>query len=298
MKKFFVVFVLLSLFFAVSCGGSQEAENNVDSDILPDDSVDENTDSINNEFSDDDNEHSDDIENISDHSDSQDQSDEDSDTTEEDDEDIDSTPAAQTQYNSPYGSVSFDFTGYVGAAGYTPGCENDFLFSGTYGNNSTSILPEDLTSTLECAYQTTDDFFSEEIRGKYIFIKKQFVTESAGYYYDNPMISFSIPVELAAKEGVHNINYSYKDNVILIISDVDWDAGVVTGAGECIHAFAEGEIEITKGFIDGEYEFSFRGDATLYNPLNYKGDNISATPSLSDFLIEAVGTDKICDPID
>ncbi len=289
MKKFFVVFALLILFFAVSCGGSQNAEND-DNTVLPDDSVDENT-----EISDDD-EQSDDTEN------SQNQNDEDqeeiSDTTEEDDEDIDSAPAAQTQYNSPYGSVSFDFTGYVGAAGYTPGCENDFVFSGTYGNNSTSILPEDLTSTLECAYQTSDDFFSEDIRGKYIFIKKQFITVSAGYYYDNPMISFSIPIELAAKEGVHDINYSYKDNVVLLISDVDWDAGVATGAGECIHAFAEGEIEITKGFIDGENEFSFRGEATLYNPLNYKGENISATPSLSDFLIGAVGTDKICDPID
>ncbi|MBP5591225.1 hypothetical protein J6Y50_05130 [bacterium] len=290
MKKFFVVFALLILFFAVSCGGSQNAEND-DNTVMPDDSVDENT-----EISDDDNEQSDDIEN------SRNQNDEDqeemSDTTEEDDEDIDSAPAAQTQYNSPYGSVSFDFTGYVGAAGYTPGCENDFLFSGTYGNNSTSILPEDLTSTLECAYQTSDDFFSEDIRGKYIFIKKQFITVSAGYYYDNPLISFSIPIELAAKEGVHDINYSYKDNVVLLISDVDWDAGVAKGAGECIHAFAEGEIEITKGFIDGENEFSFRGEATLYNPLNYKGDNISATPSLSDFLIGAVGTDKICDPID
>jgi len=290
MKKFFVVFALSVLFFAVSCGGSQNAEND-DNTVMPDDSVDENT-----EISDDDNEQSDDIENP------RNQNDEDqeemSDTTEEDDEDIDSAPAAQTQYNSPYGSVSFDFTGYVGAAGYTPGCENDFVFSGTYGNNSTSILPEDLTSTLECAYQTSDDFFSEDIRGKYIFIKKQFITVSAGYYYDNPMISFSIPIELAAKEGVHDINYSYKDNVVLLISDVDWDAGVATGAGECIHAFAEGEIEITKGFIDGENEFSFRGEATLYNPLNYKGDNISATPSLSDFLIGAVGTDKICDPID
>jgi hypothetical protein len=283
MKKFFVVFALLILFFAVSCGGSQNAEND-DNTVMPDDSVDENT-----EISDDDSEQSD-IEEMSDQSDSQDQSDEDSDTAEiEDDDSI-----SQAKYNSPYGSVSFDFSGYVGAAGYTPGCENDFLFSGTYGNNSTSILPEDLTSTLECAYQTSDDFFSEDIRGKYIFIKKQFITVSAGYYYDNPLISFSIPIELAAKEGFHDINYSYKDNVVLLISDVDWDAGVVT----CNHAFAEGQIEITKGFIDGENEFSFRGEATLYNPLNYKGDNISATPSLSDFLIGAVGTDKICDPID
>ena len=290
MRRFFVVFALSVLFFAVSCGGSQNAEND-DNTVMPDDSVDENT-----EISDDDNEQSDDIENP------RNQNDEDqeeiSDTTEDESEDTDSAPTAQTQYNSPYGSVSFDFTGYVGAAGYTPGCENDFLFSGTYGNNSTSILPEDLTSTLECAYQTSDDFFSEDIRGKYIFIKKQFITVSAGYYYDNPIISFSIPIELAAKEGVHDINYSYKDNVVLLISDVDWDAGVAKGAGECIHALAEGEIEITKGFIDGENEFSFRGEATLYNPLNYKGDNISATPSLSDFLIGAVGTDKICDPID
>lgn len=291
MRRFFVVFALSVLFFAVSCGSSKKTEN--DAELQQNDSVDEDIDASNNEISDDDSEQSD-IEEMSDQSDSQDQSDEDSDTAEiEDDDSI-----SQAKYNSPYGSVSFDFTGYVGAAGYTPGCENDFLFSGTYGNNSTSILPEDLTSTLECAYQTSDDFFSEDIRGKYIFIKKQFITVSAGYYYDNPMISFSIPIELATKEGVHDINYSYKDNVVLLISDVDWDAGVAKGAGECIHAFAEGEIEITKGFIDGENEFSFRGEATLYNPLNYKGDNISATPSLSDFLIGAVGTDKICDPID
>ena len=286
MRRFFVVFALSVLFFAVSCGGSQNAEND-DNTVMPDDSVDENT-----EISDDDNEQSDDIENP------RNQNDEDqeeiSDTTEDESEDTDSAPAAQTQYNSPYGSVSFDFTGYVGAAGYTPGCENDFLFSGTYGNNSTSILPEDLTSTLECAYQTSDDFFSEDIRGKYIFIKKQFITVSAGYYYDNPLISFSIPIELAAKEGVHHINYDYKDNVSLLIIDIDWDKMI----GKCINAFAEGEIEITKGFVEDEYGLSFRGEAKLYNPLNYKGNDISTTPSISEFFIKFAGTDEICDPVD
>lgn len=288
MKKFCLIFAVCLMFFAVSCGGSQKAENDADNDILPDNSVDENTDSVNNENEDDDNERSDDIENTSDQSNSQYQNDEDqeesSDTTEAESEDIDSTSNNQTQYNSPYGSISFDFSGYIDSHDY-PWNRSGFLFSGTYGNGSTPI-PEDPDVFLNYAYTTDSDLYSDDIRDKYIFIQR------VDKYYTDPVFSFYIPIEIASKEGVYNINYDYKNNVSFLIFNIK------DVTGECIHAFAEGEIEITKSFIEGEYELSFRGDAKLYNPLNYKGNDISTKPSVSDFFIKFTETDKICAPID
>ena len=279
MQKF-IILIFILMFFVISCGGSKKAENNAESQ--QNDSVDEDIDASNNEISDDDSEQSD-IEEMSDQSDSQDQSDEDSDTAEI--EDDDSTSLAK--YNSPYGSVSFDFSGYIGTTNYPVG-GNDFMFSGTYGNGSTPILPEDLDYVRDYAYITDSDFFSDDIRDQYILIHK------AEYYSDNPEILFYIPIKTASQEGVHHINYDYKDNVSLLIIDIDWDKMI----GKCINAFAEGEIEITKGFVEDEYGLSFRGEAKLYNPLNYKGNDISTTPSISEFFIKFAGTDEICDPVD
>ena len=264
-----IIFLILAMFFTVSCGDSNKTEN--DADPQDNDSVDENTDAIDSEISDDDDE----------------QSDEDSDITEKEDEDIDSSSTSQAKYNSPYGSVSFDFSGYIGSRSY-PWDESGFLFSGTYGNESTPILPEDLEDVVNPTYTTDADYYPDDIRDKYIVIQR------IEYFSENPMVSFYIPIKIASKEGVYNINYDYKDNVSLLIFEVDWNSGT----GKCIHAFAEGEIEITKIFIDGEYELSFRGDAKLYNPLNYKGNDISSIPSISEFLIKLSGTDEICDPVD
>ena len=209
---------------------------------------------------------------------------------EKENEDIDSSSPNQVKYNSPYGSVSFDFSGYIGSSSYPE--RGNLLFSGTYGNGSTPILPEDPETVLNFA-NTTDEYPDDDIRNKYILIQKEFITSDLEY--GNPLILFAIPIETASKEGIYNINYDYKDNVSLLILEFDWYSGV----GKCVHAFAEGEIEITNSFTDGEYEqLSFRGEAKLYNPLNYKDKDISAIPSISEFFIKFTWTDQICDPVD
>lgn len=181
-------------------------------------------------------------------------------------------------YKSPYGSIAMTFSGTIGSKEY-PASFDDKFAEGSWGNNANPIIPEYAEKVYTNTYLLTD----------YIQFQQTpiYTDETLG----NPVIFFYLPIE-NAEGGIYSINYNGDTSVVVV--DVDWE----TEAIQCYHAFGEGELEISDAEINNDPNnpfntINFNGNATLYHPTNYKGEDIS-----SEFSQIFTGTATLCEPVD
>lgn len=178
------------------------------------------------------------------------------------------------KYKSPYGSISFEFENLIGTEN-DPGSYNEIFAEGTYGNGTEEIAPEyaDLINTMAF------------VHNEYIEIQQTPIYDSNP---GNPVVIFYLPLETAPNIGIYTL--ALNGDATVILADVDWSAGQI----QCYHAFGEGQIEIEESNITDEFKvISFFGNATLYHPLNYNGEDVSA-----EFLQTFTGANMLCDPVD
>ena len=195
------------------------------------------------------------------------------DTATDDDEDVVDTTDTDTPavYNTPYGSLTLKFDNMIGGEG-EPSFSSEVFATGTYGNSTASVIPE-YTDKIETVTVLEND--NIHIQQTPIYADES---------YGNPVIEFFIPVD-QANVGFYDINYNA--TVSLIISEIDWN----TRDTVCYHAFGEGQIEISE--VNVNYAITLSGNATLYNPKNYKWNDVTDA-----FLEKFSKTNVICDPVD
>lgn len=196
------------------------------------------------------------------------------DTETDDDEDIvdTDTPAV---YNTPYGSLTFNFDNMVGSEG-DPATSNEVFATGTYGN-STASIQSDFADKVETLSVVQNDN---------IYVQQTPVYADGNY--GNPVVGFYIPVDKATP-GEYTVNYNGSD-ASMAVFNIDWNSRTVT----CYHAFGEGRVEISEANVNDMFKvIKFSGNATLYSPKNYKWNDVSET-----FLEKFTETNVICDPVD
>lgn len=131
---------------------------------------------------------------------------------------------------------------------------------GTYGNGSASVVPSGATMQVQAVYYDETEAGTRYTGVQVIQIP---VIGNAG---GNPVILLNIPEENA---GVGSLKLSTVDQDAaagIQIAEVNWTTGQI----KCVHAFAEGTINVTAiGDIADNGELVFTGEADLYNPKNY-----------------------------
>lgn len=198
-----------------------------------------------------------------------------SDTTDEDGEDVVDTDTGELEYKSPYGSISLSFENLIGTE-ENPGSYNEIFAEGTYGNGTEEIAPEYADQIRTMAFVHND----------YIQIQ-QTLTYSEGTI-GNPTVFLYLPLETAQNPGIYTL--ALNGDAAIILADVNWNIGQI----ECYHAFGEGTLEISESNINNEFKVvSLSGNATLYHPLNYNGEDVSST-----FTQTFTGTNMLCGPVD
>ncbi|MBO4712029.1 hypothetical protein J5681_08995 [bacterium] len=265
MKNFLKIIVLAAVFcFVASC------ENSIGKKT-----IDENDgDKTDTEIPDDDADHGD--TEIPDNPDTEIPDDPDTDlpdTATDDDEDIVDTEIPAV-YETPYGSLTLNFNDVIGAEG-EPHFSNDVFATGAYGNGTASIMPEYVDKIETVAVVENDNIYIQQ------------TPIYADGTFGNPVVEFFLPVDQATI-GFHDINYNVPAS--LIVSEMDWN----TRTAVCYHAFGEGQIEVSEANVNDMFKvITFSGNVTLYNPKNYKWEDVTAA-----FLEKFPETNLICDPVD
>ena len=275
MKNFFKIVVLTAIFCLVtSCENSIGKKNLEENDADQTDSEisDEDADSGDTTDADEPDTTTDEDGEIPDETE-----DDTTDTTDEDNNDIVDTDPDEDEsaYHSPYGSVSFSFENIIGTQ-EDPGTSGEVFATGTYGNASAEIKP------VYADKVQTDAF----VYNDYIQIQQTpiYVDGTLG----NPVAFFYLPLETAYNPGIYNLGLN--SDAAIILTDVDWTSGQI----QCYHAFGEGTLEISESNINDSFKvINLSGNATLYHPLNYKGEDVSQT-----FVQTFTGTNVLCSPVD
>ena len=256
MKCFFKIIVLAAIFcFVVSCENSYGKKTLETNDAEPADSeiTDEDNDAVDTETPDQD------------------------ETIEPADQDSVEIPD-ETEDENAYGSITLKFAGTIGTADYPVKLEEEEGFAkDSFENSSNPIIPE----------------YADKIRTEISISADSIQFMQTPIYADkssgNPVIILNIPLD-NADDGMYGINYNGDTSIVVV--DFDWENSTTL----CYHAFGEGRLEISDADIDNTNPFneiSFEGKATLYQPTNYKGEDISA-----EFLQIFTDSDMICDSVD
>lgn len=186
-------------------------------------------------------------------------------------------PAADNSYNANYGFISlnfaFDGIGNADDSGfdsdsYEYGYEQgDAYATGTYGNGSAAINPANAYTFVK----TANYYASENV----IYITQNPVFSSDGSYVGgNPVIylSFDANQTSVGKTEVSPFADNSNAHAALWVAEENWN----THQMKCVHAFAEGQINISKlGDLVYHGGLEFTGALQLYSPKNYKGQDLS-----------------------
>ena len=188
-------------------------------------------------------------------------------------------PAADNSYNANYGfiSLNFSFNGIgnaddsgFGGDNYEYGLEQgDAYATGTYGNGSAAIAPANAYTFVKHA-----NYYSSE---NLIDIQQMPVFLSDGEYVGgNPVVMLQINANQAS---VGNMSVGLNDeDVALYVVEVNWSTHQI----KCIHAFAEGQTNISKlGDLLYHGALQLTGALQLYSPKNYKGNDVSSVFNFS-----------------
>lgn len=183
-------------------------------------------------------------------------------------------PAADNSYNANYGfiSLNFSFNGIgnaddsdFGTDNYAYGIEQgDAYATGTYGNGSAAINPANaVTYTKQAEYHSSQNI---------IWVGQVPVIQNGSEYVgSNPVIEMYINANQAAV-GKMEVSPFEGSNVQLFVEEHNWS----THQAKCIHAFAEGQINISKlGDLVYHGALELTGALQLYSPKNYKGYDLS-----------------------
>ena len=275
MKNFFKITVLAAIFCMVaSCENSIGKRDLEDGggDLTDSGMSDEDADSGDSTDADETDATTDEDGNIPDETD-----DDITDTTDEDNDDIVDSDSEESDYHSPYGSIVFNFENNLIGSEEEPTVFSDKIFaSGCYGNGTEEIAPEYAEKIETMAFVHND----------YIEIQ-QTLTYSDGTV-GNPTVFLYLPLETAQNPGIYTLALS--GDAAIILADVNWSMGQI----QCYHAFGAGQIEISESNINELFQtVTFSGNATLYHPLNYNGEDVSA-----EFLQTFTGTNMLCGPVD
>lgn len=184
-------------------------------------------------------------------------------------------PAADNSYNANYGfiSLNFAFDGIGNADdsdftsdSYAYGVEQgDAYATGTYGNGSAAIAPANAYTFVKQA-----DYYSSQ---NLIWVAQNPVFQNGSDYVGgNPTISLYINANQAAV-GKMEVSPFEDSHVHLYVIEHNWS----THQDKCIHAFAEGQINISKlGDLVYHGALELTGALQLYSPKNYKGHDVSS----------------------
>ena len=180
--------------------------------------------------------------------------------------------AADTSYNSPYGSLSLNFSvdqvaNDSDGQQSTVGIVQAAFATGTYGNGSTSVTPADayMIQSMAAYYQQSSG--GQTYTGVQVQQIPVYVQGNQGVG-GNPLVILDIPEENA---GVGTLNTSLYQGgqAQLYVVDVDWNTNQIS----CAHAFGEGDVNITNvGDIAQHGALALNGNVTLYSPKNYDGN--------------------------
>lgn len=187
------------------------------------------------------------------------------------------SPAADNSYNANYGFISLNFVfNSIGNAddsgfdsdNYEYGWEQGNAFAtGTYGNGSAAIAPSNAYTFIKQA----NYYASENV----IYISQNPVFSSDGNYVGgNPVLFMQIDANQAAVGKMEVSPFSDNSNAHarLWVAEENWN----THQLKCVYAFAEGQINISKlGDLVYHGGLEFTGALQLYSPKNYKGQDIS-----------------------
>lgn len=182
--------------------------------------------------------------------------------------------AADTSYNSPYGTLTLNFSidqiandtdGQTSQVGIAQAA----FANGTYGNGVMSVTPPDAYMIQSNAMYSVDAQYGNSISVQQIPVYVQGQQAVGG----NPIVALSIYEEYAAI-GTINSSIYQGAQAQLFVADVNWSTQQIS----CIHAFGEGDINITNiGDYANHGGITFNGNITLYSPKNYNGNgDISA----------------------
>ncbi len=179
-----------------------------------------------------------------------------------------------TNYNSPYGSVSLNFS-IDQIANASDGQQSQVgiaqaaFATGTYGNGAMSVTPADAYMIQTNASYNLSSQYGNSIDIQQIPVYVQGNQGVGG----NPIVALSIPEEYAAV-GTLNSSIYQGAQAQLFVADVNWSTSQIS----CIHAFGEGDINITNlGDFANHGGIALNGNITLYSPKNYNGNgDISA----------------------
>ena len=183
-------------------------------------------------------------------------------------------PAADNSYNANYGfiSLNFSFDGIGNADDsdfdsdtYEYGIEQGEAYAtGTYGNGSAAINPENAVT-----YTKQADYYSSN---NLIWVGQVPVIQNGSDYVgSNPVIEMYIDANQASV-GKMEVSPFEGSHVQLFVEEHNWS----THQAKCIHAFAEGQINISKlGDLVYHGALELTGALQLYSPKNYKGQDVS-----------------------
>ena len=176
---------------------------------------------------------------------------------------------ADTSYNSPYGSLSLQFSvdqiwnesdGQQSEVGTT----QTAFASGTYGNASASVTPADAYMIQTSAMYNSDAQYGNSVALQQVPVYVQGNQGVGG----NPVVILSIDEENAAVGSLKTSLYQGAQATLYVV-DVNWS----TGQLNCFHAFGEGTVNITNiGDIANHGAIALNGNVTLYSPKNYDGN--------------------------
>lgn len=184
------------------------------------------------------------------------------------------SPAADNSYNANYGfiSLNFAFDGIgnaddngFGSSSYGYGFDytSTAFATGTYGNGSAAINPAN------AAYFAKQAVYYSSANSIWVAQNPVFQNgiDTVG---GNPAIDLYINANQASV-GKMSVGVE-GNNVQLFVVEHNWS----THQDKCIHAFAEGQINISKlGDLVYHGSLELTGALQLYSPKNYKGQDIS-----------------------
>jgi len=179
---------------------------------------------------------------------------------------VDDGNQADTSYNSPYGSLSLNFSvDQVGNDYYDQtGIVSSAFATGTYGNGSTSVTPADAYMMRSSASYYQENSYSA-VQVQQIPVYSNNGQDAAG---GNPVVILEIPKKNAYVGTLKTSLYSGSQAMLYVV-DVNWDSNAIS----CVHAFGEGYITITNiGDFTDHGPLAFNGNVTLYSPKNYEGN--------------------------
>lgn len=184
-------------------------------------------------------------------------------------------PAADSSYNTNYGFISlnfaFDGIGNADDSGfdsesYEYGYEQgDAYATGTYGNGSAAIAPANAyTFVNQANYYASDNII--QITQNPVFFS------DGSYVGGNPIVVMEINANQAAV-GKMSVGLDDSNPVTLYVVEENWN----THQLKCIHAFAEGQINISKlGDLVYHGALELTGALQLYSPKNFHGSDVSS----------------------